>query len=93
MFGMALSAILMCVVFASCGSDFPEANKENNIVTNERKLLTIAEEYEDGDLYTYSFSYDSKGRAIAVTTKDYYYDKPKTKFLGQRFFRMGGVIH
>ena len=79
MFGMALSAVLMCVVFASCGTDYPEANKENNIVTNERKLLAIAEEYEDGELYTYSFSYDSKGRAIAVTTKDYYYDKPKTK--------------
>ena len=58
---MALFAVLMGANLASCGSDFPEADNEEDIVTNERKLLTIAEEYEDGDLYTYSFSYDSKG--------------------------------
>lgn len=79
LYGMALSAVLLCVNLASCGSDFPEGNPENGIVSNERKLVTIEEEYEDGDLYTYTFSYDSKGRAIAVTTKDYYYEKPKTK--------------
>ena len=79
MFGMALSAVLMCANLASCGSDFPEFNHEEDIVTNGRKLVTMEEEYEDGDLYTYSFSYDNKGRAIAVTTKDYYYEKPKTK--------------
>lgn len=86
MFRMALLAILMCANFASCDSAFPEASNEDDIVTNVRKLVVIEEEYEDGDLFTYTFSYDNKGRAIAVTTKDYYYEKPKTKVTNIAWF-------
>lgn len=82
MIGMALFAVLMCMNFASCSSsddDEPEVDNENGIVTNEKKLISITEEYEDdGNLYTYSFAYDNKNRVVSVTTKDYYYGTPKT---------------
>ena len=82
MIGMALFAVLMCANFVSCSSsddEEPEVNNEG-VVTNEKKLIAIEEEYEnDGALYTYSFAYDNKDRVISVTTKDYYYETPKTK--------------
>lgn len=70
----------MCVNFVSCSNneDEPETNEEG-IVTNEKKLISIEEEYDnDGDLYIYSFAYDNKNRVISVTEKDYYYETPKT---------------
>lgn len=58
---MALSAIILCMNLTSCSDDDEDANKsDNGIVTNQKRLVEIAET-DDYGTNTISFSYDSKG--------------------------------
>lgn len=70
--GMALIAILVSANFIACSSDDDEEITKNDdgIITNQKKLMEMKEIYKDGT-NTYSFSYDSKGRLISVTEKDF----------------------
>ena len=75
--GMALLAVLMCANFTACSSDDDEngdnpVKNEDGIITNQKKLMEIKEVYKDDshtDSYTYSLSYDSKGKLIAFVGK------------------------
>ena len=73
--GMALSAVLMCVNFASCSSsddDPAEEKNEGGVVTTGKKITKIVGKSESTtDSETYTFSYDSKGRLIsAIETEE-----------------------
>ena len=70
--GMALLAVVMSVNFASCSSDDDEEPTKNDdgVITNQKRLVEFTET-DEHDTYTWSFSYDSKGRLISIVQKDY----------------------
>ena len=68
--GMALFAILMCVNLASCsssGDDPTEEKEEGGVVVNSKKIIKMTNESEKWGRYTYTFSYDTKGRLTEAT--------------------------
>ncbi len=68
--GIALLAIVLCVNFASCSSDDDEIIKDDDgVITNEKKLVEMKETDDDGHTDVMAFSYDSKGKLIAVVQK------------------------
>ena len=69
--GMALLAVVMCVNLASCSDDDEEPTKnDDGVITNQKRLVEFTET-DEHDTYTWSFSYDSKGRLISIVQKDY----------------------
>lgn len=69
--GMALLAIVMSANFTACSSDDDEIIKDDDgTITNQKKLVEMKEVYDDEDPYTYSLSYDSKGKLMAFVGKD-----------------------
>lgn len=69
--GMALLAVVMCVNFTSCSDDDEPAKNDDGVITNQKRLVEIAETFDDYGTNIISFSYDSKGRLISVVQKDY----------------------
>ena len=65
--GMALFAVLLCVNFVACGGsdDTPKIEKEEHVVTDEKKLIEMKDVSSDGGTGQMIFTYDSRGRLIS----------------------------
>ena len=68
MIGMALMAVLMCVGFASCSEEEPDGGDSSN----EKKLTKLA---SADSHYSFTFTYDDKGRLSKVTEISDYSDE------------------
>lgn len=72
--GMAIIAILIGVNFIACSDDEEDdttIKNEDGIVTNQKQLMQI-KMVEDSDIITWDFTYDSKGRLIAINHAEKY---------------------
>ena len=68
--GMALLAVVMSINFTSCSDDEEPIKNDDGVITNQKRLVEFTET-DEHDTYTWSFSYDSKGRLISIVQKDY----------------------
>lgn len=62
--GMAMLAVLLCVVNSSCSKE-DDLGGNGGVTSGSKKLTKIVQTYESGDSEEVIFSYDDKGRLIS----------------------------